>query len=211
MQIMKVLVIGASGTVGSAITKKLRAEGHEVIAVSRTTEPSVDIEKTDDLKAFLEGMDPVDHIVCTGGAVQFAEGGLDTLTKDTIYRGIDSKLMGQVNVARFGHKSVRKGGSILLTGGLVAYKPLFPNASHIGMVNAALNGFVICAGNDLKEECRLNVIHPPLIKETDIAAFGGTGEGLPAAAEVADVYYKSLFEETGTGQEYFIPGFNGKA
>ena len=173
----------------------------------------MDIEKTDELKTFLEEMDPVDHIVCTGGAVQFAEGPLETLTDATIYRGIDSKLMGQVNIARFGHKSVKKGGSILLTGGLVAYKPLFPNASHIGMINAALNGFVICAGNDLKQAGgpRLNVIHPPLIKETDIAAFGGTGEGLPAAAEVADVYYKSLFEETGTGQEYFIPGFNGKA
>ena len=207
---MKVLVIGASGTVGSAITKKLQEGGHEVVAVSRKTEPSVDIEKTEDLKAFLEAMDPVDHIVCTGGAVQFAEGGLETLTDAAIYRGIDSKLMGQVNVARFGHKSIRKGGSILLTGGLVAYKPLFPNASHIGLVNSALNGFVICAGNDL-QDVRLNVIHPPLIKETDIAAFGGTGEGLPAAAEVAEVYCKSLFEDSGTGQEYFIPGFDGKA
>merc|ERR1712157_277643 len=192
---------------------KLEAEGHEVIAVSRKTTPlSVDIEKTEDLKTFLEEMDPVDHIVCTGGAVQFAEGPLETFTDAMIYRGIDSKLMGQVNIARFGHKSVKEGGSILLTGGLVAYKPLFPNASHIGMINAALNGFVICAGNDLKDEgVRLNVIHPPLIKETDIAAFGGTGEGLPSAAEVADVYFRSLFEDTGTGQEYFIPGFNGKA
>jgi NAD(P)-dependent dehydrogenase (short-subunit alcohol dehydrogenase family) len=201
---MRVLLIGATGTIGKAINELLTAEGHEVIAVSRKSSPPVDIEKTDDLKTFLKDMDPVDHIICTAGRVHFG-GSLNEITDDEFCLGIHSKLMGQVNVVRFGHAKVT--GSILLTGGMLAYKPLFPNASQVGLVNSALNGFVICAGSDLKEMgVRVNVIHPPLIKETAVVS-GMSGEGLPSAQEAARVYVDYLFKETGTGQEFLFPGF----
>merc|ERR1712224_583764 len=53
--------------------------------------------------------------------------------------------MGQVNLIRFGHKKVNKGGSILITGGIIAYKPIFPKNAHMGMICSALNGYVIGA------------------------------------------------------------------
>ena len=212
---MKVLVIGATGTLGGPIVEALKSKGHEVIGVSRKSTPSVDISKPEELKSFLEGIDPVDHIVCTGGGVYFGENmELNKITDESIYLGINSKMMGQVNVVRFGYPKINAGGSILLTGGIVAYKPLIPNASHVGMINSALNGFVISCADDFSKleptkGPRVNVIHPPLIKESAVA-FGQTGEGLPSASEAAEIFCKCLFDETGTGQEYFIPGFNAK-
>ena len=180
-----------------------------MIGVSRKSTPPVDIAKTDQLKKFLTEMDPVDHIICTGGGAHFGSK-LDDLTDEQIYEGINSKLMGQVNVIRFGHKKLNKGGSILLTGGIIAYKPIFPDAAQVGLVNSGLNGFVIGAAHDLKDDgVRINVIHPPLIKESAVY-FGMSGDGLPSAEEAAKIYSDCLFKETGTGQEYFFPGFNGK-
>ena len=205
-------MIGATGTIGKPIADLIREQGHEVIAVSRKSSPSVDIGKADELKKFLDGMDNVDHIVCTGGGAYFGpDMNIDTLTDEQIYVGINSKMMGQVNIIRYGHKKINKGGSILITGGILAYKYLIPNAAHVGMINSGLNGFVITCGVDFKNSGgpRVNVIHPPLIKES-ATAFGLPADGLPSAAEAAKVYSKCLFEETGTGQEYFIPGFNGK-
>jgi len=204
---MKVLVIGASGTIGKAITDRITADGHEVIAVSRKTTPGVDIGKSDDLKKFLEEMDPVDHIVCTGGAVPVGGKDMDTFTDDFMYEGINSKMMGQVNLIRFGHKKVNKGGSILVTGGIIAHKAIFPKNAHMGMICSALNGFVIGAADELKDRgVRINVIHPPLLQETAVA-FGISGDGIPPAKEAAKCYAKCLFQESSTGQEYFLDGF----
>lgn len=202
---MKILLFGSSGTIGKAIAENLTSAGHEVIGISRKTDPGVDIGKPEELKAYLEGMEPVDHIICTGGGVHFG-GPLHTLTDDEIYNGIHSKLMGQVNIVRFGYFKINKGGSILLTGGMLAYKYMFPNASQVAMVNSALNGFVVSAGGDC-QDLRINVLHPPLIAES-AALFGLPPDGCPTAAEGAKVYAKCLFDETGTGQEYTFPGFD---
>lgn len=116
---MKILLIGATGTIGEAIGDRLKELGHEVVGVSRKTTPSLDISQPEQVKAFLASMDPVHHIVCTGGGAHFG-GTLDEITDEQIYVGINSKMMGQVNVVRYGHSKVKKGGSILLTGGLLA-------------------------------------------------------------------------------------------
>merc|ERR1712176_597405 len=203
---MKILTIGASGTIGKAIVEKLSSDGHEVIAVSRKTTPSVNIDDSAGLQKFLSEMDPVDHIVCTGGGVHFGPESVDELTDDQIMVGIQSKLMGQVNVMRHGYKKLNKGGSILVTGGIIAHKPIFPKAAHVGLVCSGLNGFVVGLANDLEDSgVRINVIHPPLLKET-ATSFGMSGDGIPDAKEAAEAYAKCLFSETGTGQQYFLEG-----
>lgn len=206
---MKVLVIGASGTVGKAILDKITSEGHEVMAVSRKTSPGVDIGDSAGLQKFLAEIDPVDHIVCTGGGVHMKGETIEELTDDQILLGLHSKLMGQINLIRYGYKKVNKGGSILITGGLLAYKPLFPKLAHVAMVNSGLNGFVIHAASDFKDSgVRINVIHPPFIRETGekIGLSEDMLKELPPAKEAAETYVKCLFEETGTGQTYFVDG-----
>merc|ERR1712003_335647 len=94
------------------------------------------------------------------------------------------------NLIRFGHKKVNKGGSILITGGIIAYKPIFPKNAHMGMICSALNGYVIGAADELKEaNVRTNVIHPPLLQET-AAAFGIPGDGIPPCKTSSRTIYK---------------------
>jgi len=199
---MKILLIGATGTIGKPIAYALKSQGHEVIEASRKS--GLDISKPEILKKYLKDMELVDHIISTGGGVHFGSS-LKEITDEQLYEGIHSKLMGQCNIVRFGIDRVKKGGSILLTGGILAYKPIFPNSSQVGLVNSGLNGFVIGAAEDFKETgVRINVIHPPLIQET-AKAVGMPGDGLPTAAEAANVFLNCTFKETGTGQEYLFP------
>jgi NAD(P)-dependent dehydrogenase (short-subunit alcohol dehydrogenase family) len=144
----------------------LKAKRHEVIALPGKSLPALDIEKAQDLKKFLTKMEPIDHIVCSGGSVAFGPT-FQEVTDEQMQVRINSKLMGQVNQVHFGHEKLTKGESILLTGGIIAYKPIFSSSCQVGLINLVLNGFMTGAGSDLKETgARINVIHPPLIKET---------------------------------------------
>ena len=53
---MRVLVLGASGTVGNAAASALESRDHEVIRASRSGDPSVDVLDTDSLRALFEAM-----------------------------------------------------------------------------------------------------------------------------------------------------------
>ena len=40
---MRIVVVGATGTIGKAIAQLLKDKGHEVVEASRSTQPAVDI------------------------------------------------------------------------------------------------------------------------------------------------------------------------
>jgi hypothetical protein len=63
----------------------------------------------------------VDGIIHTGGAARFKP--WDQLTDEDWTFSLANKLLGQVNVVRYGLKSVRPGGAITLTTGLAAQYP----------------------------------------------------------------------------------------
>jgi NAD(P)-dependent dehydrogenase (short-subunit alcohol dehydrogenase family) len=176
--VMKVVVIGATGTIGKALVTALGGR-HEVIRATRRLGIKVDIEDARSIHGLFENVKPIDAVVCCAGAAAFRP--LDKLTDDDFQLSIQSKLMGQVNLVRIGMNHIRDDGSITLTGGVLAHEPV-PGGAAISMVNAGLEGFVLGASVEMPRGVRVNLVSPPWISETLTALKMDPSQGISAEA-----------------------------
>ncbi|HUJ45249.1 MAG TPA: short chain dehydrogenase [Opitutaceae bacterium] len=185
---MRILVVGATGTIGRAVVEAL-APRHEIIAASRTKAGvHVDLTSIDSIRAMYQSAAPVDAVVCAAGEARFKP--LAELAEDDFQFSLASKLMGQVNLVRVGFAHVRDGGSFTVTSGVLARSPM-PGSAAISLVNAGLEGFVRAAALEAPRGLRVNVASPPWVTET-LKAFGmDVSQGRPAA-EVAQLYVRSV-------------------
>jgi NAD(P)-dependent dehydrogenase (short-subunit alcohol dehydrogenase family) len=175
---VKIVVVGASGTIGAAVVEAL-APRHEIVRVSRHGPVQADIEDSASLTRLFATVKDVDAVVCCAGTAPFKP--FPQLTDADFELALRSKLMGQVNLTRVAASHVKDGGSITLTGGVLSHEPM-PGGVAYSMVNAALEGFVLGASMELKRGLRLNVVSPPWIGETLKALKMDPSRGLPAAA-----------------------------
>ncbi|HEX9401943.1 MAG TPA: short chain dehydrogenase [Anaeromyxobacter sp.] len=175
---MKIVVIGATGTIGKAVADAL-ASRHEVVRVSRHGPIIADLEVPASLGKLFENVKDVDAVVCCAGSAAFRP--LPQLSDADLEASLRSKLLGQVNLVRTAMHHVKDGGSITLTSGVLSREPM-PGGAAISMVNAALEGFVLGASIELPRGLRVNVVSPPWIKETLVALKMDPAAGLPAAA-----------------------------
>jgi NADP-dependent 3-hydroxy acid dehydrogenase YdfG len=91
---MKVVVIGATGTIGKAVATLLNDKGHEIVQASRHTQPGVDINDPASISAFYKAIGEVDAIIsASAGTASYAT--LSELTDEGIDRDIQSKLLGR--------------------------------------------------------------------------------------------------------------------
>lgn len=198
---MKVLVIGATGTVGSAVVKEL-ATRHEIIAASRSSASyPVDVMQAASIEALFQKIGKVDAIVATTGDLHF--GPLTEMTGEQFRIGLNSKLMGQVEVALIGHKYLNDGGSITLTSGIVSEQPIRFGANATA-VNKAVEGFVLGAAIELQRGLRINVVSASVLQES-MSSYGPYFVGFEAvpAARVALAYARSV-DGAQTGQVYRV-------
>ncbi|HVP69019.1 MAG TPA: short chain dehydrogenase [Anaeromyxobacteraceae bacterium] len=184
---MKVVVVGATGTIGAAVASALAAR-HEVVAVSRRGAHAADLEDPASFRRLFAAVRGVDAVVCCAGAASFKP--LAQLTDADFEVGLRGKLMGQVNLARVATEHLADGGSITLTGGVLAHEPI-PGGTAISMVNAALEGFVRGAAVELPRELRINLLSPPWITET-LAALKMQAPGAISAAACARAYVAAV-------------------
>ena len=64
---MRVLVIGATGTIGKAVAEVLAERGHEVLRASRSGEVTVDIADPASIRAMYHKLGWVDAVVSCAG------------------------------------------------------------------------------------------------------------------------------------------------
>lgn len=183
---MNILIVGATGTIGSAVVEAL-GERHDVIAASRNSDVSVDLSNPESIVSMYKKLPKLDAVVSTSGDAKF--GPLDDLSDEDFAFGLNNKLMGQANLVRFGRDNVNDRGSFTLTSGILALQP-HEASVMITMVNSAIEGFVRSAALGLSGGRRLNAISPPMVKETAVKLGWGNG-GVPAA-EVALDYVKAI-------------------
>jgi NAD(P)-dependent dehydrogenase (short-subunit alcohol dehydrogenase family) len=192
---MRILLIGATGTIGRAIAAAL-GNRHEVIPASRNkAHESVDISNPESIRDLYSRVGRVDAIVSAAGQAAFKP--LAELTDADFEFSIHNKLMGQVNVLRFGLQSLNENGSVTLTSGILAQQPA-PGTAAISLVNAGLEGFTRAAALEAPRGIRVNIVSPPWVSETLQAMGRPTTGGLPAAV-VARSYVESV-EGRMTGQ-----------
>src|SRR5262249_6477980 len=114
---MRVLVVGASGTVGAPVAAALALK-HEVLRASRHAELTVDIADPASIRALYQRIGKVDAVVSCAGDGRFAP--LPTLSDEDFAYTIGSKLMGQVNLVRYGLDHASDGAAFVLTAGVFA-------------------------------------------------------------------------------------------
>jgi len=190
---MKILIIGAEGTIGREIVKAL--SDHDVIGASRKSgDVRVDITQPGSIRDMYAKVGRVDAVISAAGSGAWKP--LAELTDEDFTYSLDYKLMGQVNVIRYGFDSVSDGGSITTTSGILARSPM-PSSSAISLVNAGLEGFTRAAALEAPRGIRVNVVSPPWVSETLKEMGMDPSHGMPSA-EVAKAYVRAVTgSETG--------------
>ena len=192
---MRILLIGATGTIGQAVATALGKRHDLVLASRHKAHEQVDIADAASLRALFDRIGRVDAVVSAAGSAAwkpFAE-----LSDADFAFSFANKLMGQINVVRIAGEFVNDGGSITLTSGILAQNPM-PNSAAVSTVNAGLEGFVRAAALESRGRQRINVVSPPWVSETLAAMGQDPAHGLPAA-DVARSYVDSV-EGSQTGQ-----------
>ncbi len=187
---MRVVVVGATGTIGSAVVEALGS--HDVIRVgSSSGDVRADISRPESVRELFRATGPVDAVISCAGSARFRP--LAELSDDDFAFSLANKLMGQVNLVRFGMEHVRDGGSFTLSSGVLSQVPM-PGSAAISLVNAGVEAFARAAALEAPRGIRVNAVSPPWVSETLTAMGQDPSGGLPAAT-VARAYLASLEEE----------------
>ena len=185
---MRVIVIGATGTLGRFVVDAL-TQRHQVVPVSyRQCQIKVDLGDPSSIAEMYRMIGQVDAVISTAAAARSAP--LTELTDEDFALSLRNKLMGQVNLVRLGFASVTDGGSFTLTSGALALRPRVGTALK-SLTNAGVEGFTRAAALEAPRGIRLNVVSPPLVAET-LAAKGLDPSIGMAAATIAQAYVQSL-------------------
>lgn len=180
---MKIIVIGATGTIGGAVADELDGR-HEVVRASRRGEPRVNLADRASIAALLASVPDVDAIVCCAASAP-----LTPLGDDTFVSSLQGKLLGQVELVRHAIARVRDRGSITLTSGRIPEAT--PGSAGGALTNAGLEAFVAAAAIEMPREIRLNAVSPGWVKETLVALGMDGAQGTPAS-EVARAYVDAV-------------------
>jgi NAD(P)-dependent dehydrogenase (short-subunit alcohol dehydrogenase family) len=198
---MKIVIVGATGTIGKFVVAALQ-ERHDIVKVgNRGGDHQVDVTDSNSIRALFKKIGRFDALVSTTGKVHF--GDLAAMTEKEMQIGLQNKLMGQVNLVLIGRDHINDNGSFTLTSGLLNHDPIRYGAAA-SLVNGALDGFVTGAAVEMPRGLRINVVSPGVLTES-LPVFGDYFRGFESVAgkRVAHAYVKSV-ESLQTGKVYSV-------
>lgn len=198
---MKILLIGATGLLGKAITKDLEG-GHEIIRAARhNADVAVDITNPQRIQEMFEQVGKVDAVVSAAGDAHFDF--IEKITPELNEITIESKLKGQVNLVLLGMDYVNDGGSFTLTTGVIMDEPIAQGASS-AMANGAVKSFVKSAAIEMPRGIRINSVSPTVFQESpdQLRAYFPGFEAIPVSK--AALSFRKSIEGAQNGQGYEI-------
>lgn len=198
---LKVVVIGGTGTIGTAVVRELSSR-HEIIVVGKNSgDFHCDITDQKSLEDLFKTTGTFDALISIVGNVHFEV--LEKMTSDLFQIGLQDKLMGQVNLVLIGRKYIKDRGSFTLTSGILSRDPI-SSGSSASMVNGAIESFVQAASIEMPRGLRINVVSPTVVLESmpKYAPYFRGFEPVPVT-RVALAYSKSV-EGLQTGQVYRV-------
>ncbi len=160
---MKIIIVGASGTMGTFLSNEFEKE-HEVIRADRhSPDVQVDITSPASIETMFKKVGAFDALICTAGPTYV--GPWKNLTDTEFRKGVDGKMMGQINLVLIGQHYINPKGSFTLITGALTQDPQrnFANASA---ANAAVEGFVRAAAIELENGIRINAVSPTVIENS---------------------------------------------
>lgn len=159
---MRILVVGAEGTVGKAAISGF-AKGHEIVKAGRSSGAvQVDLADEKSIAAMFAKVGKVDAVVACTGHSYF--GPVSGMTPTQFLDGLKDKVMGQVNLVLLGMAHVNDGGSFTLTSGILSRDPIRQGA-NAAACDGALDAFVIGAAIEMPGGLRINAVSPGLLAD----------------------------------------------
>ncbi|MBM5608386.1 short chain dehydrogenase [Listeria ivanovii] len=188
---MKILLIGASGTLGSAVKERLEKKADVITAGRHSGDVTVDITSVDSIKKMYTQVGKVDAIVSATCSATFSP--LTELTPEKNAVTISSKLGGQINLVLLGINWLNDNGSFTLTTGIMMEDPIVQGASA-AMANGAVTAFAKSAAIEMPRGLRINTVSPNVLEESwdRLEPFFQGFNPVPAE-RVARAFEKSVF------------------
>ncbi|GAB2668051.1 short chain dehydrogenase [Flavihumibacter cheonanensis] len=158
---MKIVIVGASGTMGSYLSNAFEKE-HEIVRAGRTgADVKVDITSSYSIEEMYQQIGAFDALISTAGP-SFV-GPWKNLTAETFRIGMDGKMLGQINLVLIGQHYINPKGSFTLITGALTHDPQ-KNFANASAANAAVEGFVRAAAIELQNGIRINAVSPTVIE-----------------------------------------------
>jgi NAD(P)-dependent dehydrogenase (short-subunit alcohol dehydrogenase family) len=158
---MKIMIVGAAGTVGKTAVDALSGR-HEIVRVGKTSgDVQMDIEDIDSIRAMYQQVGKVDAVVSAVGQVHF--GPVHEMSSEQFMTGINRKVLPQVNLVLEGFDYVNDDGSFTVTSGVTNRDPI-RGGSCAAAANGALDGFVTGAAVDMPRGIRINAVSPEVLE-----------------------------------------------
>jgi NAD(P)-dependent dehydrogenase (short-subunit alcohol dehydrogenase family) len=199
---MKIVLIGANGTIGELVQTALAGAGHDIVKVGRKSgDFQVEIENRESVRKLYHAVGSFDSVAIAAGEVAFAP--LSELTTEKWQFSLGSKLMGQINLVQEAIPLIKERGSFTLVSGVLNDEPIFASAAAAA-VSGALEGFARAAAVELPKGLRINVVSPTILKESE-AKFGPLFPGaIPVEGWRVAQAYKRAILGVQTGRVYKV-------
>ncbi|ULQ50936.1 short chain dehydrogenase [Flavihumibacter fluvii] len=160
---MKIIIVGASGTMGKHLASAFEKE-HEVIKASANGgDVQVDITSTESIESFFRQVGPFDALISTAGPTYV--GPWKKMSGKEFRKGVDGKMMGQINLVLIGQHYINPNGSFTLITGALTHDPQ-KNFANASAANGAVEAFVRAAAIELDNGIRINAVSPTVIENS---------------------------------------------
>ncbi|MEV0636720.1 SDR family oxidoreductase [Streptomyces sp. NPDC050619] len=228
----RIVVIGGTGGIGFAVAEAAAREGAEVVVASRRKESVeaalerlpqgaegqvLDVKDEDAVRGFFGRIGDFDHLVFTAGESLLME----SVAESDLGRArsfLDTRLWGAYTAVKYGAPSIREGGSVVLTTGTVARRPM-PGTSVAASLCGAMESLTRALALELAP-VRVNVVEPGMVRtelwrdlpeEAREGLFAATAQSLPVGRvgepeDVAEAYLYLMRGGFSTGSVVVVDG-----
>jgi NAD(P)-dependent dehydrogenase (short-subunit alcohol dehydrogenase family) len=160
---MKIIIVGASGTMGKHLTNAFEKE-HEVISTAtKGCDIQVDITSAESIENMFKQVGAFDALISTAGPTYV--GPWKKMNDKEFRKGIDGKMMGQINLVLIGQHYINPKGSFTLITGALTHDPQ-KNFANASAANGAVEAFVRAAAIELENGIRINAVSPTVIENS---------------------------------------------
>lgn len=160
---MKIIIVGATGTMGKHLVSALEKENEVIKVGSEGGDVQVDFTSIESIENMFKQVGSFDALISTAGPSYV--GPWKNLSNDTFRIGVEGKMMGQINLVLIGQHYINPKGSFTLITGALTNEPQI-NFANASAANGAVEGFVRAAAIELGNGIRINAVSPTVIENS---------------------------------------------
>lgn len=189
---MNILIIGSSGTIGTAIYNALEND-FQVFGAHRTsTQYPVNLTDPKSIRILFENLPLLDGVINVTGNIPAKP--FDISTEIEYYNGIMDKLVGQINLVHIAKDYLNTNAFIILTAATWADYPE-SNSNVLSLINNALYNFFRNVYPFLKNGIKLNIVLPDSIDGGIIENETFAKQNFTGIESIVGTYRKALLSK----------------